>query len=63
MFKEETVLRPWLTIHVCPAAGFQPLFLEPLLKFHHTLRNLGLEEEEYVLMQALSLFSPGRRES
>ncbi|XP_056891807.1 nuclear receptor subfamily 1 group I member 2 isoform X1 [Takifugu flavidus] len=41
-------------------AGFQPLFLEPLLKFHHTLRNLGLEEEEYVLMQALSLFSPDR---
>ncbi|KAI3356326.1 hypothetical protein L3Q82_017548, partial [Scortum barcoo] len=41
-------------------AGFQPLLLEPLLKFHHTLRNLGLQEEEYVLMQAISLFSPDR---
>ncbi|XP_070832203.1 nuclear receptor subfamily 1 group I member 2 [Chaetodon trifascialis] len=41
-------------------AGFQPLFLEPMLKFHHTLRKLGLQEEEYVLMQALSLFSPDR---
>uniref|UniRef100_H3D8U6 Nuclear receptor subfamily 1, group I, member 2 n=1 Tax=Tetraodon nigroviridis TaxID=99883 RepID=H3D8U6_TETNG len=41
-------------------AGFQPLLLEPLLRFHHTLRNLGLEEEEYVLMQAMSLFSPDR---
>ncbi|XP_041806118.1 nuclear receptor subfamily 1 group I member 2 isoform X2 [Chelmon rostratus] len=40
--------------------GFQPLLLEPLLKFHHTLRRLGLQEEEYVLMQALSLFSPDR---
>ncbi|XP_076603227.1 nuclear receptor subfamily 1 group I member 2 [Chaetodon auriga] len=41
-------------------AGFQPLLLEPLLKFHHALRKLGLQEEEYVLMQALSLFSPDR---
>ncbi|KAM9346821.1 nuclear receptor subfamily 1 group I member 2 [Symphorus nematophorus] len=41
-------------------AGFQPLLLEPLLKFHHTLRKLGLQEEEYVLMQAMSLFSPDR---
>eukprot|EP00064_Thunnus_orientalis_P005956 superscaffoldBa00000600_g5970 len=40
--------------------GFQPLLLEPLLKFHHTLRKLGLQEEEYVLMQAMSLFSPDR---
>ncbi|XP_070770398.1 nuclear receptor subfamily 1 group I member 2 isoform X2 [Enoplosus armatus] len=39
-------------------AGFQPLLLEPLLKLHHTLRKLGLQEEEYVLMQAMSLFSP-----
>ncbi|XP_044072736.1 nuclear receptor subfamily 1 group I member 2 isoform X3 [Siniperca chuatsi] len=42
-------------------AGFQPLLLEPLLKFHHTLRKLGLQEEEYVLMQAMSLFSPDRQ--
>ncbi|XP_070694236.1 nuclear receptor subfamily 1 group I member 2 [Pempheris klunzingeri] len=41
-------------------AGFQPLLLEPLFKFHHTLRKLGLQEEEYVLMQAMSLFSPDR---
>ncbi|XP_040005232.1 nuclear receptor subfamily 1 group I member 2 isoform X2 [Xiphias gladius] len=43
--------------------GFQPLLLEPLLKFHHTLRKLGLQEEEYVLMQAMSLFSPGSSRS
>ncbi|TNN59294.1 Nuclear receptor subfamily 1 group I member 2 [Liparis tanakae] len=42
------------------AAGFQPLLLEPLLRFHHALRRLGLQDEEYVLMQALSLFSPDR---
>ncbi|XP_047455958.1 nuclear receptor subfamily 1 group I member 2 isoform X2 [Mugil cephalus] len=41
-------------------AGFQPLLLEPLLKFHHTLRRLELQEEEYILMQAMSLFSPDR---
>ncbi|XP_049450729.1 nuclear receptor subfamily 1 group I member 2 isoform X1 [Epinephelus fuscoguttatus] len=41
-------------------AGFQPLLLEPLLRFHHTLRKLGLQEEEYILMQAMSLFSPDR---
>ncbi|XP_069010117.1 nuclear receptor subfamily 1 group I member 2 [Embiotoca jacksoni] len=41
-------------------AGFQPLLLEPLFKFHHTLRKLELQEEEYVLMQAMSLFSPDR---
>lgn len=41
-------------------AGFQPLLLEPLLRFHHTLRKLGLQEEEYVLIQAMSLFSPDR---
>ncbi|KAK2839906.1 hypothetical protein Q5P01_013646 [Channa striata] len=41
-------------------AGFQQLLLEPLLKFHHTLRKLDLQEEEYVLIQAMSLFSPDR---
>nr|XP_004551432.1 nuclear receptor subfamily 1 group I member 2 [Maylandia zebra] len=41
-------------------AGFQPCLLEPLFRFHHTLRTLGLQEEEYVLMQAMSLFSPDR---
>lgn len=51
------------SVHLCFVAGFQPLLLEPLLKFHHTLRNLGLQEEEYVLMQAMSLFSPGSSRS
>ncbi|XP_078142067.1 nuclear receptor subfamily 1 group I member 2 [Centroberyx gerrardi] len=41
-------------------AGFQQLLLDPLMRFHHTLRKLGLQEEEYVLMQAISLFSPDR---
>ncbi|XP_063802967.1 nuclear receptor subfamily 1 group I member 3-like [Pseudophryne corroboree] len=40
--------------------GFQELYLEPLLKFHVTLRKLKLHEPEYVLMQALALFSPDR---
>ncbi|MGH0130024.1 UNVERIFIED_CONTAM: hypothetical protein FKN15_041014 [Acipenser sinensis] len=38
--------------------GFQPHLLDPLLKFHYMLRNLELHETEYVLMQAISLFSP-----
>ncbi|XP_060732971.1 nuclear receptor subfamily 1 group I member 2 isoform X2 [Tachysurus vachellii] len=41
-------------------AGFQRHLLDPLLKFHYTLRKLHLHEEEYVLMQAISLFSPDR---
>lgn len=41
-------------------AGFQPHLLDPLLKFHYMLRNLELHETEYVLMQAISLFSPDR---
>ncbi|XP_075463936.1 nuclear receptor subfamily 1 group I member 3 isoform X2 [Ascaphus truei] len=41
-------------------SGFQQLYLEPLLKFHITLRKLKLHEAEYVLMQAISLFSPDR---
>lgn len=40
--------------------GFQRMFLEPLLKFHLTLRKLKLHNAEYVLMQALALFSPDR---
>ncbi|XP_069806796.1 nuclear receptor subfamily 1 group I member 3-like [Dendropsophus ebraccatus] len=40
--------------------GFQRVFLEPLQKFHITLRKLMLHEAEYVLMQALALFSPDR---
>ncbi|XP_040189348.1 nuclear receptor subfamily 1 group I member 3-like [Rana temporaria] len=41
-------------------SGFQRMFLEPLLKFHVTFRKLKLHEAEYVLMQALALFSPDR---
>ncbi|XP_035874035.1 nuclear receptor subfamily 1 group I member 2 isoform X1 [Phyllostomus discolor] len=42
-----------------PAGGFQQLLLEPVLKFHYMLKKLQLHKEEYVLMQAISLFSPG----
>ncbi|XP_067373450.1 nuclear receptor subfamily 1 group I member 2 [Channa argus] len=40
--------------------GFQQLLLKPFFKFHHTLRQLGLQEEEYVLIQAMSLCFPDR---
>lgn len=30
-----------------------------MLKFHYMLKKLQLHKEEYVLMQAISLFSPG----
>ncbi|XP_048862154.1 nuclear receptor subfamily 1 group I member 2 isoform X1 [Brienomyrus brachyistius] len=40
-------------------AGFQRHLLDPLMKFHYTLRKLRLDDTEYVLMQAISLFSPG----
>nr|XP_008512863.1 PREDICTED: nuclear receptor subfamily 1 group I member 2 [Equus przewalskii] len=43
-----------------PAGGIQQLLLEPLLKFHYMLKKLQLHKEEYVLMQAISLFSPDR---
>ncbi|XP_004675245.1 PREDICTED: nuclear receptor subfamily 1 group I member 2 [Condylura cristata] len=43
-----------------PAGGFQQLLLEPVLKFHYMLKKLQLRQEEYVLMQAISLFSPDR---
>lgn len=41
-------------------AGFQHHLLDPMMNFHYTLRKLHLHEEEYVLMQAISLFSPDR---
>lgn len=44
---------------MCLTAGFQPLFLEAMFRFHHRLRKLDLHEEEYVLLQAMSLFSAG----
>uniref|UniRef100_A0A452GZB9 Nuclear receptor subfamily 1 group I member 3 n=1 Tax=Gopherus agassizii TaxID=38772 RepID=A0A452GZB9_9SAUR len=39
-------------------AGFQQIYLEPLLKFHISLRKLRLHEAEYVLLLAIALFSP-----
>lgn len=53
--------RHWRVLVLCFAAGFQPLLLEPMLRFHHSLHKVALREEEYVLMQAMSLFSPGSR--
>lgn len=44
---------------VSPTAGFQEEFLEFLFGFHRTLRQLQLQEPEYVLMAAMALFSPG----
>uniref|UniRef100_A0A4W3GG67 Nuclear receptor subfamily 1, group I, member 2 n=1 Tax=Callorhinchus milii TaxID=7868 RepID=A0A4W3GG67_CALMI len=44
-------------------SGFQQLLLEPLLNFHCTLRSLKLTDKEYVLMQAISLFSPDRADN
>ncbi|XP_016306277.1 nuclear receptor subfamily 1 group I member 2-like isoform X2 [Sinocyclocheilus anshuiensis] len=41
-------------------AGFQRHLLDPMMNFHYALRKLHLHEEEYVLMQAISLFSPDR---
>ncbi|XP_066063078.1 nuclear receptor subfamily 1 group I member 3 isoform X3 [Chamaea fasciata] len=42
----------------CAPAGFQQIYLEPLLKFHESLRRLRLHEAEYALLQAMLLFSP-----
>ncbi|XP_066842167.1 nuclear receptor subfamily 1 group I member 3 isoform X1 [Anser cygnoides] len=47
------------TIQDGALAGFQQIYLEPLLKFHISLRKLRLHEAEYVLLQAMLLFSPG----
>ncbi|KAM6234353.1 LOW QUALITY PROTEIN: nuclear receptor subfamily 1 group I member 3 [Porphyrio hochstetteri] len=46
------------TIQDGALAGFQQIYLEPLLKFHISLRQLQLHEAEYVLLQAMLLFSP-----
>ncbi|XP_063172716.1 nuclear receptor subfamily 1 group I member 3 [Candoia aspera] len=62
VFNEET--NAWkcgqhcYTIQDGALAGFQQIYLEPLLKFHISLRKLGLHEAEYVLLQALVLFYP-----
>ncbi|XP_068518876.1 nuclear receptor subfamily 1 group I member 3 isoform X1 [Anas acuta] len=47
------------TIQDGALAGFQQIYLEPLLKFHISLKKLRLHEAEYVLLQAMLLFSPG----
>ncbi|XP_062820989.1 nuclear receptor subfamily 1 group I member 3 isoform X2 [Anolis carolinensis] len=65
IFNEET--KVWecgqhcYTIQDAALAGFRQIYLEPLLKFHVSLRKLKLHEAEYVLLQALVLFSPGGR--
>ncbi|XP_040474663.1 nuclear receptor subfamily 1 group I member 3 isoform X3 [Falco naumanni] len=46
------------TIQDGALAGFQQIYLEPLLKFHISLKKLHLHEAEYVLLQAMLLFSP-----
>uniref|UniRef100_A0A8C8VPF0 Nuclear receptor subfamily 1 group I member 3 n=1 Tax=Pelusios castaneus TaxID=367368 RepID=A0A8C8VPF0_9SAUR len=62
VFNEET--NAWecgqhrYTIQDGALAGFQQIYLEPLLKFHISLRKLRLHEAEYVLLEAIVLFSP-----
>ncbi|KAJ0005625.1 hypothetical protein NQD34_015519 [Periophthalmus magnuspinnatus] len=41
-------------------AGFESVLVDALVKFHQNLRKLGLQEEEYVIAQGISLFSPDR---
>ncbi|KAM4699301.1 nuclear receptor subfamily 1 group I member 2 isoform 1-T4 [Discoglossus pictus] len=41
-------------------AGFREFFLDPLIRVHCMLKKLNLQNEEYALMQALSLFSADR---
>ncbi|XP_029436408.1 nuclear receptor subfamily 1 group I member 3 isoform X2 [Rhinatrema bivittatum] len=40
--------------------GYQREYLEPAVKFHVRLRRLRLHAAEYVLMEAIALFSPDR---
>ncbi|XP_053225039.1 nuclear receptor subfamily 1 group I member 3 isoform X1 [Podarcis raffonei] len=62
VFNEET--KAWecgqhcYTIQDGALTGFQQVYLEPLLKFHISLKKLRLHEAEYVLLQALVLFYP-----
>ncbi|KAM9486189.1 nuclear receptor subfamily 1 group I member 2 [Clarias gariepinus] len=64
LFNEKTGIWECGSLKYCmndaQRAGFQRHLLDPLMKFHYRLRRLGLDEEEYVLMQAISLFSPDR---
>ncbi|XP_026073980.1 nuclear receptor subfamily 1 group I member 2 [Carassius auratus] len=63
-FNEETGIWECGPLQYClddaMRAGFQRHLLDPMMNFHYTLRKLHLREEEYVLMQAISLFSPDR---
>uniref|UniRef100_A0A8C2YRE0 Nuclear receptor subfamily 1 group I member 2 n=2 Tax=Chinchilla lanigera TaxID=34839 RepID=A0A8C2YRE0_CHILA len=62
-FNEETGIWECGRLAYCfkdPEGGFQKLLLDPIMKFHYTLKKLQLHKEEYVLMQAISLFSPDR---
>ncbi|KAL2081044.1 hypothetical protein ACEWY4_022897 [Coilia grayii] len=63
LFNDKTGIWECGSLHYCIGdavrAGFQPHLLDPLMKFHYTLRRLHLHDLEYVLMQAISLFSPG----
>ncbi|XP_054035209.1 nuclear receptor subfamily 1 group I member 3 [Dryobates pubescens] len=45
------------TIEDGALVGFQQIYLEPLLKFHISLKKLQLHEAEYALLQAVLLFS------
>uniref|UniRef100_A0A8C1BSF7 Nuclear receptor subfamily 1 group I member 2 n=1 Tax=Cyprinus carpio carpio TaxID=630221 RepID=A0A8C1BSF7_CYPCA len=63
-FNEETGIWECGPLQYClddaMRAGFQRHLLDHMMNFHYTLRKLHLHEEEYVLMQAISLFSPDR---
>ncbi|XP_023573386.1 nuclear receptor subfamily 1 group I member 2 [Octodon degus] len=63
MFNTETGIWECGRLAYCfkdPEGGFQKLLLDPVMKFHYMLKKLQLHKEEYVLMQAVSLFSPDR---
>ncbi|KAM4690058.1 nuclear receptor subfamily 1 group I member 3 [Rhinophrynus dorsalis] len=49
-----------ITVKDASNSGFQQLYLDLVQKFHINLRKLNLHEAEYVLMEALALFSPDR---
>uniref|UniRef100_A0A8C1JFB3 Nuclear receptor subfamily 1 group I member 2 n=1 Tax=Cyprinus carpio TaxID=7962 RepID=A0A8C1JFB3_CYPCA len=63
-FNEETGIWECGPLQYClddaMRAGFQRHLLDHMMNFHYALRKLHLHEEEYVLMQAISLFSPDR---
>ncbi|XP_074836662.1 nuclear receptor subfamily 1 group I member 3 [Carettochelys insculpta] len=62
VFNEETNVwecgQHCYTIQDGALVGFQQIYLEPLLKFHISLKKLRLHEAEYVLLMAIILFSP-----